>query len=84
MEIGYKIRFIKRQDRWLVQRKTWFRWKYVGYWHSEYGGNVFIELNEPSKEEALESALKALKLRRDTTTIIEYPTIKITFNTEER
>jgi hypothetical protein len=79
-----KIRFIKRQDNWLVQRKTWFRWKYVGYWQAGCGGDVFIEVNEPSKEEALESALKALKLRRDTTTIIEYPTIKITFNTKER
>ena len=79
-----KIRFIKRQDNWLVQRKTWFRWKYVGRWQSGCGGDVFIEVNESSKEEALESALKALKLRRDTTTIIEYPTIKITFNTKER
>jgi hypothetical protein len=78
-----KIRFIKRQDRWLVQRKTWFRWKYVGHWQSGCGGDAFFEVNEPSKEEALESALKALKLRRDTTTIIEYPTIKITFNTKE-
>jgi hypothetical protein len=79
-----KIRFIKRQDNWLVQRKTWFRWKYVGYWQAGCGGDIFIEVNETSKEEALESALKALKLRRDTTTIIEYPTIKITFNTNER
>ena len=71
-----KIRFIKRQDNWLVQRKTWFRWKYVGRWQSGCGGDVFILVKEPSKEEALESALKVLNLRRDTTTIIEYPTIK--------
>ena len=72
-----KIRFIKRQDRWLVKRKTWFKWKYVGHWQSGYAGDAFFEVNEHSKKEALESALKALKLRRDTTTIIEYPTIKI-------
>ena len=72
-----KIRFIKRQDRWLVERKTWFKWKYVGNWYCSGGGDAFIAVNEPSKEEALESALKVLKLRRDTTTIIEYPTIKI-------
>jgi hypothetical protein len=72
-----KIRFIKRQDRWLVQRKTWFKWKYVKEWESSMGGDAFFEVSESSKEVALESALKALKLRRDTTTIIEYPTIKI-------
>jgi hypothetical protein len=72
-----KIRFIKRQDRWLVQRKTWFKWKYVKEWESSMGGDAFFEVSESSKEVALESALKALKLRRDPTTIIEYPTIKI-------
>ena len=41
------------------------------------GGDASFEVSESSKEVALESALKALKLRRDTTTIIEYPTIKI-------
>ena len=72
-----KIRFIKHQDRWLVKRKTWFKWKYVKERKSSMMGDAFFEVNEYSKEEALESALKALKLRRDTTTIIEYPTIKI-------
>jgi len=72
-----KIRFVKQGDYWFIERKTWFKWKYVGHWQSGYTGDAFFEVNEPSKEEALESALKALKLRRDTTTIIEYPTIKI-------
>ena len=72
-----KIRFVKQGDYWLVERKTWFKWKYVNERKSSMGGDAFFEVNEHSKEEALESALKALKLRRDTTTIIEYPTIKI-------
>ena len=72
-----KIRFVKQGDYWFIERKTWFKWKYVGHWQSGYAGDAFFEVSESSKEVALESALKALKLRRDTTTIIEYPTIKI-------
>ena len=72
-----KIRFVKKGDHWLIQRKTWLRWKYIGYWQGGSGGSVWIEVYGRKKKEALNKALKILKLRKDTTKIIEYPTIKI-------
>ena len=72
-----KIRFVKVKDKWLIQRKTWLRWKYIGYWRGGFGGDYWQEVCEFSQEEALESALKILKLRRDTTKITQFPTICI-------
>lgn len=72
-----KIRFVKQGDYWLIERKTWLRWKSIGYLVSQGVGSAWIEVYGSKKEEALDKALKVLKLRKDTTKIIEYPTIKI-------
>jgi len=72
-----KIRFIKRGDYWFVERKTWLRWKSIGYYVDSCGGSAWKEVYGETKEVALNKALKVLKLRKDTTTIIEYPTVKI-------
>jgi len=72
-----KIRFVKQGDYWFIERKTWLKWKSIGYFMSSSGGSAWIKVCERKKKKALNKALKILKLRKDTTKIIEYPTIKI-------
>jgi hypothetical protein len=72
-----KIRFVKEGDLWLIQKRTWLRWKYIGYTVGTNGGSAWVEVYGRKKKETLNKALKILKLRKDTTKIIEYPTIKI-------
>lgn len=72
-----KIRFIQREKDFILQRKTWYGWKYIGYWvDAGYGALHYIYCKD-SKEELLKEVLERhYKIDKRFVTITEYPTIK--------
>jgi hypothetical protein len=73
-----KIRFVKRNNSYTVQQKTWFGWKDLRYVIDMGYGSVSYPYGGETKELALEEVLeRKFKVDRRFVEIIEYPTIKI-------
>jgi len=74
-----KIRFVKNSDEsYNIQRKGWFRWKYLGYSVDMGYGGFYAYYNGKTKEELLKEVLEEYyKVDKRFVEIIEYPTIKI-------
>jgi hypothetical protein len=73
-----KIRFVKNKKGYYnIQRKGWFRWKYLGYSvDMGYGGYYALYVGL-TKESLLEEVLdKHYQVCRKHVEIIEYPMIK--------
>jgi hypothetical protein len=72
-----KLRFVERRGDFLVQRKTWFGWKYIGYTINMGYGSVYNLYCEKTKESLLNTVLeKFYKVDKRFTQIIEYPQLK--------
>lgn len=69
-----KIRFVKRKEDYLIQRKGWLGWKYIGYTINMGYGSVYNLYCNKTKEELLSEVLeKYYEIDQRFTTIIEYP-----------
>lgn len=72
-----KLRFVERGGDFLVQRKTWSGWKYIGYTINMGYGSVYNLYCEKTKEELLNTVLEQYyKVDKRFTQIIEYPQLK--------
>jgi hypothetical protein len=72
-----KIRFVKRKEDYLIQRKTLFGWSYIGYTINMGYGSVFNLYCQNTEEDLLNEVLeKYYKIDKRFVEITEYPTIK--------
>lgn len=73
-----KIRFVAREKDYLIQRKTWFGWRYYRWLHDfGYGGAGYLACKD-TKEELLEDVLENWhRVDKRFVTIIEYPSLKM-------
>jgi hypothetical protein len=72
-----KLRFVERGGDFLVQRKTWSGWKYIGYTINMGYGAVYNLYCEKTKEELLKTVLEQYyEVDKRFTQIIEYPQLK--------
>jgi hypothetical protein len=73
-----KIRFIKRKNDYLIQRKSFMGWKYIGYPIEMGYGSVYNLYCQDTKEKLLEEVLeKYYEVDKRFVEIMEYPDIKI-------
>lgn len=74
-----KIRFVKNnKGSYNIQRKGWFKWKYLGYSVDMGYGGFYAYYTGETKETLLEEVLDShYQVCRKHVEIIEYPTIKI-------
>jgi hypothetical protein len=75
-----KIRFVKRKNDndYLIQRRSFMGWKYIGYTVDMGYGSVLYLYCQNSKKELLEEVLeKYYKVDKRFVEITEYPTVKI-------
>ena len=75
-----KIRFINRNNKdFLIQKKTWFGWKYIGYWQmASSGDSIWYLYCKETKEELLNQVLENYyKTDKRFVKIIEYPELKM-------
>lgn len=75
-----KIRFVKRKNDndYLIQRRSFMGWKYIGYTADTGYGSVRYLYCQNSKKELLEEVLeKYYKVDKRFVEITEYPTVKI-------
>jgi hypothetical protein len=74
-----KIRFIKRKGDYLIQKKGFFGWRYIGYTFDVGYGSIFFNFYcEKEKEKLLEKVLENhYKIDKRFANITEYPMIKI-------
>ena len=72
-----KIRFIQREKDFILQRKTWYGWKYIRYWVDTGYESINYIYRKDSKEELLKEVLEHhYKIDKRFVTVTEYPTIK--------
>lgn len=73
-----KIRFINRGKDYLIQKKTWLGWKYIGYHQSAgFGDSIYVLYCKDTKEELLKEVLEYYYQRdKRFVNIIEYPELK--------
>jgi hypothetical protein len=73
-----KIRFIKRRGDYLIQKRGFFGWRYIGYTINMGYGSVFNVYCEKEKEKLLEEVLENhYKIDKRFANITEYPMIKM-------
>jgi CRISPR/Cas system CSM-associated protein Csm3 (group 7 of RAMP superfamily) len=73
-----KIRFIKRKNDYLIQRKLFTGWKYIGYTVDMGYGSVRYLYCQDSKEKLLDEVLeKYYEVDKRFVEITEYPHLKI-------
>ena len=74
-----KIRFINRGKDYLIQKKTWLGWKYIGYYQMACtGDSIWYLYCKDTKEELLHSVLEThYKTDKRFIKVIEYPELKM-------
>jgi hypothetical protein len=74
-----QIRFVKKHNRYNIQRKGWFgKWEYLGYSIDMGYGAYYEYYNGETKESLLEEVLnRHYQVCKKHVEIIEHPTIKI-------
>jgi hypothetical protein len=73
-----KIRFVKRKNGYLIQRKSFMGWRYVDYTIDMGYGSVRYLYCQDSKEKLLDEVLeKYYEVDKRFVEIMEYPAIKI-------
>lgn len=73
-----KIRFVKRKNDYLIQRKSFMRWKYIGYTVDLGYGSVYNLYCQDTKEKLLDEVLeKYYEVDKRFVEVTEYPPIKI-------
>lgn len=73
-----KIRFIKRKNDYLIQRKSFTGWKYIGYTIDMGYGSIRYLYCQDSKEKLLDEVLeKYYEVDKRFVEITEYPHLKI-------
>jgi hypothetical protein len=73
-----KIRFVKRKNDYLIQRKSFMGWKYIGYTVDLGYGSVYYLYGQDTKEKLLDEVLeKYYEVDKRFVEITEYPAIKI-------
>jgi CRISPR/Cas system CSM-associated protein Csm3 (group 7 of RAMP superfamily) len=78
MKMRIKIRFIKRKNDYLIQRKLFTGWKYIGYTVDMGYGSVRYLYCQDSKEKLLDEVLeKYYEVDKRFVEITEYPHLKI-------
>jgi len=75
-----KIRFIhnvnEKHSTFHIQRKTFFRWKDIGYWSGACGGgSIWQAYYAETKAELLDKILVHFKTCIEFVDVTEYPTI---------
>jgi len=73
-----KIRFINRGEDYLIQKKTWLGWKYIGYYQMACtGDSIWYLYCKDTKEELLLKVLEHhYKTDKRFVKVVEYPEIK--------
>lgn len=73
-----KIRFVERKEDFLIQRKTWFGWKYI-QWVQDMGyGAIIYCYCADTKEQLLSRVLEEYyKIDKRFVQVTEYPPLKI-------
>lgn len=76
-----KIRFVQRGNPakdYLIQKKTWLGWKYIGYYQmANCGDSIRYYYCKDAKDKLLEEVLEYhYKVDKRFIEVIEYPTIK--------
>jgi hypothetical protein len=73
-----KIRFVKRKNGYLIQRKSFMGWRYVDYTIDMGYGSVRYLYCQDSKEKLLDEVLeKYYEVDKRFVEITEYPHLKI-------
>ena len=74
-----QIRFVKKHNRYNIQRKGWFgKWGYLGYSVNMGYGTYYEYYNGETKESLLDEVLnRHYQVCKKHVEIIEHPTIKI-------
>ena len=73
-----KIRFVKRKNDYLIQRKSFMGWKYIGYTIDMGYGSVHNLYCQDTKEKLLDEVLeKYYEVDKRFVEVTEYPHIKI-------
>ena len=73
-----KIRFVKRKNGYLIQRKSFRGWKYIGYTVDMGYGSIRYLYCQDSKNKLLDEVLeKYYEVDKRFVEIIEYPAMKI-------
>jgi hypothetical protein len=73
-----KIRFIKRKGDYLIQKRGFFGWRYIGYTVNMGYGSVFNLYCENEKKKLLEKVLENhYKIDKRFADITECPMIKM-------
>jgi CRISPR/Cas system CSM-associated protein Csm3 (group 7 of RAMP superfamily) len=73
-----KIRFVERKSDYLIQKKSFMGWKYIGYTVDMGYGSIRYLYCQDSKEKLLDEVLeKYYEVDKRFVEITEYPAIKI-------
>ena len=73
-----KIRYVKRNDTYYMERKSFFGWKRLGYSVDMGYGGFWQSYTSDNKKDLLKEVLeKHYEVDKRFVEIIEYPTIKI-------
>ena len=73
-----KIRFVKRKNGYLIQRKSFMGWKYIGYTVDMGYGSIRYLYCQDSKDKLLDEVLeKYYEVDKRFVEITEYPAMKI-------
>jgi hypothetical protein len=73
-----KIRFVKGKNNYLIQRRSFMSWKYIGYIVDMGYGSARYLYFQDSKEKLLDEVLeKYYKVDKRFVEITEYPHLKI-------
>ena len=73
-----KIRFVKRKNDYLIQRKSFMGWKYIGYTVDMGYGSFRYFYCQDTKEKLLDEVLeKYYGVDKRFVEVTEYPPIKI-------
>jgi hypothetical protein len=73
-----KIRFVKRKNDYLIQRKSFMGWKYIGYTIDMGYGSLHNLYCQDTKEKLLDEVLeKYYEVDKRFVEVTEYPHIKI-------
>lgn len=73
-----KIRYVKRNDTYYMERKSFFGWRRIGYSVDMGYGGYWQSFTSTNKEELLKEVLdKHYMMCKKHVEIIEYPMIKV-------
>jgi hypothetical protein len=73
-----KLRYVKRNGTYYMERKTFFGWKRIGYTINMGYGSLWQSYTSDNKKDLLKEVLeKHYEVDKRFVTIKEYPTIKI-------